>query len=85
MFVVEHSGDFYLFDSPFLGQDDEYSEFYLAYRLPWNVGDSVQKLQDWRDLASKGTQVGRVKVIDVRFDETKRLWINEEVFTLLVR
>jgi hypothetical protein len=80
--VVEYGGRLYLLDSPFDEESDDYAEHYTIYRLP---EDAVAMLEEpsWERLPSIGEEMGRVRVTDVEFDQTKRGRLNPSLFRRL--
>ena len=76
VFVVESGDRYYLFDSVFDSEADEYSTDYAVYRLSANTGSRIDEIRDWRSLSSEGTPIGAVSVASVIFDNTKRQFVD---------
>ena len=77
IFVVEASGDRYLFDCPFDPDLDDYPEQYRVYRLP---GDTViPEAGSWNQLAEKGCLLGEIPTSLVAFDQTTRAFVEARV------
>jgi hypothetical protein len=82
--VVERDGEFYLFDSPFDGDADEYPAYFAVYRLSAYVASQLDS-GSWEGLAAQSELLGRVAVEAVEFDPSRRSLMNDEVFNLLPR
>lgn len=77
-FVIERGGETLLFDCPFDEALDDYPEDYAVVRLDSSAAATLDE-GSWRDLASRGTPVGRVPARRVRFDPTRRKAIDAAV------
>jgi hypothetical protein len=75
MVVVEHGVETYLLDAPFDDQIDDYSDSYAVYRLPGDVRARLAT-DSWETLPSLGERLGRVAVSAVRFDKTRRRYVD---------
>jgi hypothetical protein len=81
---VEYKGDSYPLDCPFDERADEYPDDFAVYRLPEATAKASQEpTSSWIDLAKSGTLPGRVPVEQVRFDESRRRFLDSEVFRFL--
>lgn len=80
--AVEYRGHVYLLDAPFDDEIDDYSDHYTVYRLPESEGARLHDLS-WERLPSLGEELGRVPVVEVEFDETKREALTDAVFRRL--
>ena len=80
--VVEYATRSYLLDTAFNEGSDDYADYYTIYRLP---NDAVAMLEkpSWEQLPSVGEEMGRVRVKDVKFDQTKRQRLNPSLFRRL--
>jgi hypothetical protein len=78
-FTVEHGDTLYFFDCPFDPRADEFPDFYTVYRLPRQLTGQLDSMS-WEDLASLGTVAGRVTTSLVKFDGSKRNYVDAEVF-----
>ena len=82
--LVEYEGDTYFLDCPFDERADEYPDDSAVYRLPEATAKAAQEpTSSWIDLAKSGTLLGRVPVEQVRFDESRRRFLDSEVFRFL--
>jgi hypothetical protein len=83
MFLVEYQGQSYLFDSPFDETADEYADHYDVFRMPEPTPKALG--QSWSGLRhSASEELGRVPVVAVQFDETRRNSIDTEVLERLI-
>ncbi|HEY3212369.1 MAG TPA: hypothetical protein VGL16_04080 [Actinomycetota bacterium] len=86
--LVQYEGETYLLDCPFNEQADEYPDEYpddfAVYRLTREVSEAARRpTSSWVNLREEGTLLGRVPVKLVRFDESRRRFLDSEVFALL--
>jgi hypothetical protein len=82
--LVQYEGETYLLDCPFDEQADEYPDDFAVYRLPQEVAEAaLTPTSSWLNLWDEGTLLGRVPVKLVRFDESRRRFVDSEVFALL--
>ena len=59
---------------------DEYSESYAVYRLPDSIGPRLEK-ENWSFVYELGLEcIGKIKVLDVVFDETRRKMLDSKCF-----
>lgn len=80
--LVLRDGDWYFLDSPFIDAVDEYSDKYSVYKLPAGVNNPAND-SDWSALTGAGDLIGAVPVNRVRFDETRRRFISDNLFEML--
>lgn len=80
MVVVEREGQLYLLDSAFDPGEDEYSDHFTIYKLPAAAAEVLDR-DAWVDLPDRGEALGRVEVVKVEFDQSKRRFVSDEVFT----
>jgi hypothetical protein len=82
--LVEYEGDTYLLDCPFDERADAYPDEFAVYSLPEATAKAAREpTSSWIDLAKSGTFRGRVPVEQVRFDESRRRFLDSEVFRFL--
>ena len=82
--LVEYEGDAYLLDCPFDERADKYSDEFAVYGLPESIAKAAREpTSSWIDLAESGTLLGRVPVVQVRFDESRRRFLDSGVFRFL--
>jgi len=79
MFVVQNLGATFLFDCPFDEAADDFSRNYVVYRLASESGGGIDASKDWSHLPASGVRVGTVRVMDVRFDEIRREYVDGHV------
>jgi hypothetical protein len=79
LIAVERTGEIYLFDCPFDDETDEYSDWFVIYRLPPENRGLLDEAS-WRSLTSLGEPVGRLAVKDIELDPSRRRAINDAVF-----
>lgn len=84
-FVVEHGGASYLFDCVFDEKTDDYPGTYQIYRLARDRLSAVDAPGSWAELAEGATHVGEIPTAAVRFDETRRQAVQDEVTNWLPR
>ena len=82
-FLVERAGSVFFFDCRFDPNADEYSESYSVYRIEGDLATRALTV-NWAGMQAGGTLVGRVGTTDVQFDPTRRLFIDDGVFRLLL-
>lgn len=82
--VVEFRGTLYLFDSLFDPDIDDYESVYTVYRLSDGMRDEIDTIS-WTDLGHRGARVGSVQVAKVKFDQTRRQAIDDDVFEELLK
>lgn len=76
IFTLRLDCDNLLFDSSFDESIDDYSEYYKVYALPLSVPID----DDWPRLIKEASYWGKVKISDVKFDESKRREIDLALF-----
>lgn len=81
--VVEYRGDLYFLSCLFDEEIDDYPEHFAVYRLPADANKWIEDVSNWSDLPSKGVCVGTIRVVDVRFDDTKRKSIDDRTLSFL--
>lgn len=81
-FIVEHAGSVYFFDCPFDDSADEYPGFYWVYQMAQEPSSLTDRVS-WEGLAARGKPVGKVPVELVRFDESRRVAVDGQVFDLV--
>jgi hypothetical protein len=77
--VVEWRGQFYLLESLFDDQLDDFEPRYSVYMIPREAAQNVEGAS-WVGLHQLGEWVGAVDVAAVEFDPTKRKMLNAAVF-----
>jgi hypothetical protein len=80
MFVVENCGKVFLFDCAFDVQVDDYPTKYVIYQLRADSIESVNVNDDWRALPEQGTRVSTVDLEELKFDPTKRQFVDGSIF-----
>jgi hypothetical protein len=80
-FIIRLDCDVWLFDCRFDESSDEYPEVYKVYTHPKELvpGD------DWNRIAETGKFIGTVKVVDLKFDATRRLELDLNFFSSFQR
>ncbi len=74
-FLVRDGDRLLLFDSPFEDARDEYADRYAVYLMPELTEDELGG--SWVDLRRKALRrLGCVSVVDVRFDDTLREYVD---------
>ena len=84
-FLVNRDGATFFFESRFDETLDAYEDFYTAYRLatPIDVTDEDAVTAVWSALPGAAARIGRVMVSEVRFDETRRRFVDDSAFLRL--
>ena len=84
MFVVQHKGLQFLFESKFDEAADGYSEEYQVY-LVSNISNTVLS-GSWDKLPGQATKrLGKVQVKQVKFDSTKRKEVDTTILDDLIK
>jgi len=83
MFVVESQGKVFLFDCEFDDQLDDYPATYAVYRLQGDSIESIHLSDDWRALPGKGIRIATVGLDELKFDQTKRQFVDGKVLSRL--
>lgn len=84
LFVVQHAGVSYLFDSPFDEKADRYAGQYTVYRLDRDAVVPADT-EPWEAVGRGGERLGEVEVSAVRLDATQRAAIDATVLAMLSR
>lgn len=73
--VVEFDKQLYFLDCKFDNDADDYSQYYDVFNL---VGVELADLDDldWSTLPERGDKIGQMAVANVRFDESRRKYID---------
>jgi hypothetical protein len=83
VFITSYDGKDYLFDCPFDDELDDYPDSYRVYQLPALSEEELQG--SWEHLPELAAPfLGVIPVAEVRFDSTKREWINTAIFKELL-
>lgn len=83
IFITSYDGKDYLFDCPFEDELDDYPDSYRVYQLPALSEEELQG--SWEHLPELAESLlGVIPVAEVRFDSTKREWINTAIFRELL-
>jgi hypothetical protein len=82
IFVAEHAGVAYMFESRFRDAEDDYSDQYSIYTLSPAIVQGLDQTSDWAALLTDAKLVGQIAVNAVRFDETRRGFVSNEVYLL---
>src|SRR5262245_52464638 len=83
MVLLTRGGRMYLLDRPFEEDKDEYSDYYIAYRLPPDLAERVDSIVDWTELLAVGKRLGTIPIASIQFDETNRKAIADRGLDLL--
>jgi hypothetical protein len=79
--IVERGGRKYVLDCAFDDDRDDYGEDYAVLVLPDGAYESyVRGERTLPEMIDLGAEVGRVRVADVTFDETRRRSIDDRFF-----
>jgi len=78
-FVVEREERLYLFDCLFNHEIGDYEDFYSVYLVPDGLRREIDRMS-WVDLGNRSEWIGRVKTVEVQFDETRRIAIGSRTF-----
>ncbi|HEX2201842.1 MAG TPA: hypothetical protein VHG91_01020 [Longimicrobium sp.] len=81
-FTTERGGETLLLDCPFDDALDDYPEHYTVVRLGPSATATLDE-SSWRDLASRGTPIGRIPTRLVTFDPTRRAAVDASVLDRL--
>lgn len=84
LIVIELDTAIFVLDCPFDETLDEYPDQYLVYRLPLDAKVKLNDLADWRPVLSGLTSLGSVRLDAVRFDESKRKYVDAGVLAPFV-
>ena len=85
LFFVEVEGSALAFDCPFDDASDDYREEYSVYRLDAIDRSIDQEAFDWRGALARAVYIGRIPVVNVRFDETRRCFVAAETVSEVQR
>lgn len=72
--------EWYFLRSEFDEEQDDYSEDYKVYRLPFRSEEEIAAHPDYWMKLSDADYLGRMPVADVGFDETRRQSIDARAF-----
>lgn len=78
MFLVQSADSAFLFDCPFDEIADDYPQCYVVYRIA-TESSSIVTDGDWSGLPDTGIKICEVKVTDVQFDDTKRVFVDSRI------
>lgn len=80
IFLTLMDGDYYLFDCRFDEEKEDFEKEYRVYLMPELTNEDLSA--SWSNLSDKATRfLGRIAVISVKFDDSKRLSIDESSVT----
>ena len=79
LIAVPYKGTLYLLDSPFDDDKDDYSDHFQVYRLPMELCEQLKALS-WINLSQRGEEVGEIPVSHVKFDQSRRHFIQSDAF-----
>lgn len=78
-FIVEYLGELYFFDCPFDEDNDEYPNYFSVYQLPIATIERYET-GSWIHLKDKGDLMGTISTNALKFDESRRRYIDETAF-----
>lgn len=81
-FATVYEGRIYLFDCPFDDEIDDYPETYSVFVLGPYADGWAERL-DWAVIPKGLKPVGAIPTVEVRFDPTRRHYVDAAVFGLL--
>jgi hypothetical protein len=77
-FVFEDGGLTWYFECPFDSETEDFADYYLVYRMPSLNADDLNG--SWANLFERAiSEVGRISKLDVRFDPTKRQFVDASI------
>lgn len=79
LFIIElNDGNLLLFDCKFNDETEDYDDVFQVYLIP-PIGDE-EMLGSWANLSMKAIRyVGEVGINELRFDDTKRKYIDDAI------
>ena len=81
LFFVESGGTAFAFDCPFDDASDDFRDEYTIYRLDVADRAIVEEPLDWRAALARAVIIGRMAVVSVRFDESRRQFVAAETLS----
>lgn len=82
--LLQHLSRWYLLDSAFDDELDEYEESYTVYLLKGGDWADHAKQADWNGFCEQGKKVGSIKIEEVSFDSTRREKLDGSIFSKLL-
>lgn len=85
IFIVEtNDGNLLLFDCKFNVKSEDYEDLFHVYLMP-SISDE-ELIGSWTNLSQKATQYfGEVSAKDIKFDNTRRKFIDDVIIQTLER